>query len=496
MDYSGIKVLVMGLGLHGGGLETARFLLRRGAEVTVTDLRDEKTLRPAIEQLDAACGELGREKVRYVLGRHDIEDFQKAGMVIKNPGVKPDSPFLQAAKRIETDISLFLAESPARLFAVTGSKGKSCTASALHRILDRAHHSAAQPDLKRPGGRSFLGGNITVSPLTFLDDLTENDDVVLELSSWQLGDLKGRAAGDGSPLLKPSAAILTAIMPDHLDRYASMEEYVDDKRNIYRGQDSTCVTVAGEDEWGKSFRAETKGRPLVYSRSPLPEGQSGGWIDSNGAGLARLWDWPGAEETAELVPSRLLTPGDHQKLNLLASALAAYSLGVRAEKIHEALAAFPGIEHRLELFHETKEARFYNDSAATVPEAAAACIEALTSQGPLVLVTGGTDKNLDFSPLASAAGKADSIVLLAGSGCEKLSHLLDKAGVAYSGPFDDLEKAVNRALEAVSKLKNTAHGPVIVALSPGCASFGMFLNEFDRGRKWKDAVRGKLGVRS
>ena len=482
MEYSGKKVLVMGLGLHGGGLETARFLLKRGASLTVTDLRDEKILQPSIEQLDKTCREFGCEGVRYVLGKHEIGDFQKADMVIKNPGVKPDSPFLQAAKCIETDISLFLSESKVRLFAVTGSKGKSCTASALHWILCRSGNS----------GRVFLGGNITVSPLTFIDELTENDDVVLELSSWQLGDLKGRTvpqsgASDGSPLLKPKAAVLTAIMPDHLDRYVSMENYIDDKRNIYRGQDESCVTVAGDDSWGKSFHAESKGRPLVYSRHALGETQSGGWIDSGGRGLALLRDWPGSkEEIAELVPPRLRTPGDHQKINLLAAALAAYSLGVNAEKIYSALADFPGIEHRLELFHEANGVRFYNDSAATIPEAAAACIEALSSalqdtQGPLILVTGGTDKNLDFSPLAKAAVKAKEVILLAGTGSEKLSRLLGENGVNYSGPFDDLDKAVRCVLEKAQK-------GFIVALSPGCASFGMFLNEFDRGRKWKEAV--------
>jgi len=471
MDYSGIKALVMGLGLHGGGLESARFLLKRGAQVTVTDLRDEKTLLPSIEQLDRACKELGKEPVRYVLGKHEIEDFKKADIVIKNPGVKPDSPFLQAAKLIETDISLFLAESRARLFAVTGSKGKSGTASALHWILNK----------DRNKGKAFLGGNITVSPLTFIEELSENDDVVLELSSWQLGDVKGRTAADGSALLKPKAAVLTAIMPDHLDRYLSMEEYIDDKKNIYRGQDEKCVTVAGDDSWGKSFRAETKGRPLVYSRSLLAERQNGGWLEK-GRGFARLFNWDGVnDETVELVPEHLLVSGEHQKLNLLSAALAVYSLGGKAEKIRGALATFPGIEHRLELFHEAKSVRFYNDSAATIPEAAAACIEALTSAAPLVLVTGGTDKNLDFSSLAKAAGKAKAIILLAGTGSEKLIPLLGEEGISYSGPFDDLDKAVLCAIE------KAASGDSI-ALSPGCASFGMFLNEFDRGKKWKDAV--------
>lgn len=480
MDYTGIKALVMGLGLHGGGLETARFLLKRGAEVTVTDLRDEKTLLPSIEQLDTACREFGKKPVRYILGRHEIDDFKNADLVVKNPGVKPDSPYLQAAKKIETDISLFLSESPARLFAVTGSKGKSSTASALYHILDKTSRRGAAARRNKEERRAFLGGNITVSPLTFIDELNENDDVVLELSSFQLGDLKDRKKADGSPLLKPAAAILTAIMPDHLDRYASMEEYVDDKRYIYRGQDSACVTIAGDDDWGKSFRSETKGHPLVYSHSALAERLSGGWLENN-RGLARLLNRDGVnKETVELVPEKLLTAGDHQKLNLLAAALAAYSYGFKAENIRNALSSFKGVEHRLELFHEANGVRFYNDSAATIPEAAAACIEALAA-APLVLVTGGTDKNLDFSSLAKACIKAKEIILLAGTGSEKLASLLEKNCISYSGPFDNLDNAVRCAVEKAVKGGN-------VALSPGCASFGMFLNEFDRGRKWKEAV--------
>jgi UDP-N-acetylmuramoylalanine--D-glutamate ligase len=187
------------------------------------------------------------------------------------------------------------------------------------------------------------------------------------------------------------------------------------------------------------------------------------------------------EETACLVPARLRVPGDHQKLNLLAAALAVYGTGVDAKKIYNALGDFPGIEHRLELFHEAGGVRFYNDSAATIPEASAACIDALSPEGPLVLVTGGTDKNLDFTPFVKKAGNAKAVILLAGSGSEKLIPLLAENGVDYSGPFDDLEKAVRLSIEKAEK-------GGCVALSPGCASFGMFLNEFDRGRKWKDAV--------
>jgi len=477
MDYSGFKVLVMGLGLHGGGLETARFLLKRGASLTVTDLRDEKTLLPAIEQLDAACIEYGQEKIKYILGRHEIEDFKNADIVIKNPAVRPDSQYLQAAKKTETDISLFLSESPAKLFAVTGSKGKSSTASALFHILE-----------KYSNGKTFLGGNITVSPLSFIDNLGNNDNVVLELSSFQLGDLKGRKTSDGNALLKPAASILTTIMPDHLDRYVSMEEYVDDKRNIYRGQDSRDVTIAGNCPWGNSFLSETRARPIIYSPFLLGKNQSGGWLE-NGKGYAHFLNWEEiTEETVELVPQKLIVKGSHQKLNLLAAALAAYANRVEAENIKKALADFRGIEHRLELFLEVNGMCFYNDSAATIPQAATACIEALNSDTPLVLVTGGTDKNLDFSTLAKAALGAQAVILLAGTGSEKLAPLLTQACIKYFGPFDDLDKAVLCAIEKAENIKNKADGCVSIALSPGCASFGMFLNEFDRGKKWKEAV--------
>jgi UDP-N-acetylmuramoylalanine--D-glutamate ligase len=465
--YAGLKALIMGLGLHGGGLESARYLARCGADVTVTDLRDEKTLAPSVEKLA-----LGGGHIRCVLGRHDRADFERADLVVKNPGVRPDSPFLKAARRVETDISLFLADSPARLIAVTGSKGKSGTASALRHVLEEARKRGKLP------GRTYLGGNIAVSPLSFLDELTGGDDVVLELSSWQLGDLRDQTG----TALKPRSAVITAILPDHQDRYGSMEAYVADKRFIYRGQDKGDATIAGDDDWGRSFLGETPGRPLVYAESPLEEGRAGGWIaDPGGPGFARLYTGAAAGETAEVVPAHPLTPGRHQKKNLLAAALALLDLGLPPDLIRESLGSFPGIEHRLEFFHERGGIRFYNDTAATIPEAAAAAAAAFNR--PTVLVTGGTDKNLDFAPLARAAAGVKAVVLLAGTGSEKLRPLLDQGGVAYRGPCGSVEEAARAALEQASP------GDAVI-LSPGCASFGMFLNEFDRGRRWKEAVLG------
>jgi UDP-N-acetylmuramoylalanine--D-glutamate ligase len=489
MHYQGMKILIMGLGLHGGGVESALYLAGKGAELTVTDLRDEAVLAPSLEKLQV-LGDKARS-IRYVLGRHEIEDFKKADMVIKNPGVRPDSPFLKAARRVETDISLFLAASPARLSAVTGSKGKSSTASALHWVLAEARNRGLLP------GRAYLGGNIAVSPLSFLDKTGPEDDVVLELSSWQLGDLKGRVKpgpkdrgeGKGRALLKPRSAVITAIMPDHLDRYGSMEAYVADKRIVYQGQDQGDLTVAAGDAWGRSFHRESRGRSLVYAEAPLPAHEAGGWVSGpHSPGLARLplGFSPGASgRILEIVPPRLRVPGYHQKKNLLAAALSLLDLGLEADFIREVLENFPGIEHRLEFFHEAGGIRFYNDTAATIPEAAAAAVEAF-DRAP-VLVIGGTDKNLDFSPLVKAAAKAKALVLLAGTGSEKLKILLKEAGLSFQGPFETMEAAVWASLEAAEKGDS-------VALSPGCASFGMFLNEFDRGRRWKETVKRALGA--
>jgi UDP-N-acetylmuramoylalanine--D-glutamate ligase len=275
-----------------------------------------------------------------------------------------------------------------------------------------------------------------------------------------------------------------------------MEAYVADKRLIYRDQDKPSATVAGSDPWGMSFLAETGGRPLRYSPSPLPEGVSGGWLGGGGEpspegpGFARFYEpcppGLGAGETVEAVPEKLLVPGRHQKMNLLAAALALLDLGLEAAFVRESLGLFPGIEHRLEFFHEAGGVRYYNDTAATIPEAAEAAVEALRPAGPVLLVTGGADKKLDFEPLIRAASGAKAVLLLRGNATGRIMALLDRAGLSYLGPFDS-------AAEAAEAARDAALPGDTVLLSPGCASFGMFVNEFDRGNQWKEAVRRAAG---
>ena len=456
-DIAGLTVTVMGLGLNGGGLASARFFAEHGAkEVIVTDMKSEQDLAPSVAELRRY------PNIRFVLGGHRLDDFSAADIVIKNPGVKREgNPYLAAARCIETDISLFLRFSPAPILGVTGSKGKSSTVSALHY------------GLRQCGIPAFLGGNITVSPLTFLAETRADTPVVLELSSWQLGDLAQ------CPQFKPKIALLTAIMPDHQNWYGAMEPYVADKKIIYRNQDHSDYTICNyDDEWGAVFAEETAGRVFWYSTKPLPQPRLGAWIESDGSVRIRLE----AGKDQLLLPSRIAVPGMTLKQNVMAASLALALYGVPVADIPGCMQNYHGIPHRLEFFYETEQFKFYNDSAATIPEAAAAAVNAFDS--PIILITGGTDKKLDFNDLAPELKKAKALFLLAGTGTDKLLPLLRTQQTPFFGTFDNLSVLLQALKHEISSAKQE-----MVVFSPGATSFGMFKNEFDRGKRFKEAVQ-------
>ncbi len=452
---SGLKVTVMGLGLHGGGSASADFFARHGAEVTVTDLRSEAELAPSIDRLSG-------HDIRYVLGRHEETDFRSADIVIKNPAVPASSPLLQSARQVETDISVFLALSNNPLVAVTGTKGKSTTSSAIAHVM------------RRYDPRARLGGNITVSPLSFLDEIASLPDsvpVVLELSSWQLGDLRGKKT------LQPKVAVITNILHDHMNRYSSMDEYVADKMVIVEGQTPSDYTICNlDDPYGPRFAAATRAKLRWFSLEALPDGMRGGWLDKEAGGATAR-----SEDTErQLFPGPVALPGRHSILNLLAAGIALSCFGVPGELIEAELPTFPGIPHRLQFVAEVDGRRFYNDSAATIPEATAAAVTSFDAK--VVLIAGGTDKNLDFAPLRRLSHRPRCVVLLAGSASGKLKPLLDEERLPVHGPFDDLGRALDAAVA------QSEPGDVIL-LSPGCASFEMFRNEFDRGDRFVEMVQ-------
>lgn len=483
-DIKGKNIVVMGLGLNGGGEACVKFFLKHGANVLATDMKTAEQLKPTLERLKNDK-EIDISHLSYRLGEHKIEDFKNADCVIKNPGVKIEgNEYLAAAKNIETDISIFLHFTKAPIIAVTGSKGKSSTVSAINYGLNKA------------GFTSFLGGNITVSPLTFLEKTNEKTPVVLELSSWQLADLRGRNA------LKPKICIITKIVPDHQNWYHSMEKYVADKRLIYADQTSSDYSIFDFDgdepgtgpesggTWGNFFANETKGTVLRYSKSELPKGVYGVWQtkDENGNFLGKVI-LPQQKEP-EVILRNLIVPGEHMKTNALNAALVLRLMGVPSEKCAKILSEWPGIDHRLQFFYEKNGVRFYNDSCATVPEAAAAATQSFGK--PIYFLTGGTDKGLDLTPLVNALIcknnelPVKSLYLLEGSATDKIIPQLNAANVSYNGPYKNLDEMLNALKTELSK---TQHKDDIVVFSPGATSFGMFQNEFDRGNQFMQKVK-------
>ena len=446
-DIKGKKVTIMGLGLNGGGEAAVRFFLNKGAYVTVTDMKTQEQLAATVDKLNSDKS-LDLSRLTYRLGEHRIEDFENADCVIKNPGVKFEgNKYLAAARAIETDLSIFLRFTNCPIIAVTGSKGKSSTVSAIYYGLTQAGYTA------------FLGGNITVSPLTFFDQVSGDTPVVIEFSSWQLADLRGRG------VLRPHISIITKIVPDHQNWYGDMESYVADKRLIYADQTKGDYSIFDSDDWGDRFAAESKATVLRY-------GEKAKW---------------------SLELGELLVPGTHMKTNAQNAALVMHLMGISDDRIKEILQKWPGIDHRLQYFHSWKSpagatVKFYNDSCATVPEAAAAASQAFGK--PVVLMTGGTEKGLELTPLIKTLTAPDTangeitvkdIYLLAGTATDKLVPELDKAGVKYHGPFDGLEPLLKAYKEKA--------GEDIFVFSPGATSFGMFQNEFDRGNKYMATVK-------
>ena len=489
-DIKNKHITVMGLGLNGGGEAAVRFFLKYGAYVVATDMKTERELKPTVDSLnnDAA---LNRSRLTYRLGEHYLDDFRFADCVIKNPGVKYEgNVYLACAKAIETDMSIFLAFTKAPIIAVTGSKGKSSTASAIYFGLSQA------------GLMTFLGGNITVSPLSFLEKTNETTPVVLELSSWQLADLRGRK------LLKPRISLITKIVPDHQNWYGDMASYIADKRLIYADQEKNNCSIFDADpddegtpepeaglSWGDFFARESKATVFRYSVRALPAGVYGAWQDTDTdgkfLGRARL---PGNDMPVTLLRS-VSVPGRHMRANVLNAALVMALSGIGAQNISNILSRWKGIPHRLQYFHVWKQKNmrfhFYNDSCATVPEAAAAAVKSF--KAPVILIAGGTDKGLGQNALSEALShdaqkRVKALYLLSGTATDKLTELLCASRIPFYGPYDSLGELLG-ALKANECADDEREANEVVLFSPGATSFGMFTNEFERGSKFMEEVK-------
>lgn len=429
--FQGQKVLVMGLGLYGGGIAVVKWLVRQGAVVTVTDLKTRKDLEPSLKKLKNL-------PVKYVLGRHDQKDFAKADLVVQNPGVPRDSKYLKIARKkgipIENDASLFFKYARGVIIGVTGTRGKSTTASLVHAILRKKYkvHLAGLPD------QPIVG---------IIDRVNDDDLVVLELSSWQLEIL-------GRQKLSPEVAVVTNIFPDHLNRYSSMASYIAAKKNIFKFQnhDDVAVLNAENKETKKMFK-EVKSRLVKFSKKDFKN-------------LANV--------------SSLL--GEHNQENLAAAIAVAKIFKVKNEDIKTAIKEFKSLPSRIELVAEKNGISFYNDTTSTTPDAAIAALNSFAKKN-VILIAGGDTKNIPqekYREFAKAIKRnCKAVVLMAGPGSEKIIKELN---------FSSLVTDVKAMPEAVSLAKSFAKAGDVILLSPGSASFNLFVNEYDRGDRFNKAV--------
>lgn len=452
--FAGKRALVMGLGVHGGGLGVARFLAQQGAAVTVTDLRDAA-------QLAAPMRELADLPISYILGEHREADFTDTDLVIRNPAVPRESPLLAAARTagvpVEMEMSLFFRLCPAPIIGVTGTKGKTTTTSLCAAML-----TAWKP-------YTVVAGNMGVSALEQLPTITPTTPVVIELSSWQL---EGMAEYN----LSPHIAVATNLSPDHLNRYVTMETYADAKRGIVQAQGDNDYAILNRDDarvW--AFGSATPARILPFSLTD--GGGDGAWL----AAEQLCWRFGGVEYA---VPrDRLRLPGEHNAVDALAAGLAALALGAPFAAIEAGIAGFSGVKDRMESLGQIGGVEYINDTTATAPAAAAAAVAAMAK--PTILIAGGSEKHTDFADFAAVvAPRVKAIITLRGDSTPRLTDDLLRAGLDPArlyGPVESMDAAVDGATAL-------AEAGDAVLLSPACASFGMFRNEFHRGEIFRVAV--------
>ena len=277
-----------------------------------------------------------------------------------------------------------------------------------------------------------------------------------------------------SKMLIPKIAIITNIMPDHQNRYSSMDEYVKDKKLIYANQTKNDFLICNfDDEYGKIFAAESSAKVLFVSQKALPINTEGAFI-RNYKGYVRI---NGMEE--QVLPKDIKIPGEHNRLNLLYAALVLKLSGISSKDISKGLKNFTGIAHRMELVTVRNKVSWYNDSASTIPQATAAAMNG--ARTPFRLIAGGTDKKLDFNGTIDSFSQALSIYLLEGSATDRLTVFLDNKNISYNGPYNNLQSAVSAAEKAGKP------GEMVI-FSPGATSFGMFNNEFERGDQFRQIV--------
>lgn len=445
--FKGKKITVMGLGLLGRGIGVTKFLAECGAVLTVTDLKTKEQLAPALKQLSKF------KNIKYVLGEHKPEDFRHADIILKAGGVPLDSIYIAEARKnnipIEMDEALFARLVPpgVLLVGVTGTRGKSTVTHLLFAILNEALRLRSG----QKNSRIFLAGNVRgQATLPLLKKVKGGDVVVMELDSWRL-------QGFGESKISPNIAVFTNFMNDHQNYYRNnLGDYFADKANIYCYQtvEDILITNLDTQKLITKNKFPAKAKKVIARSSNVPT------------------SW------------KIKLLGEHNKQNIAYAVAAARALGVGDLVIKKAVESFVGLPGRMELVREVGGVKFYNDTNGTTPDAVLAALEALKKyHGKIVLLGGGTDKNLDYSNYIKTVPKAvKALILFKGTATDKIIAGLPNTTKLPVFVVESMKLAVDLAKEQVVK------GDVVL-LSPGAASFGVFKNEYDRGDQFVKLVK-------
>lgn len=440
-DFKGKKVLVVGLARSG--VAAARALLRLGAEVTVTDKKPLSQLQPQIDMLGKGA--------TIVAGGHPERIFLETDIIVLSPGV-PKLPQTAAAKqkgvKVISELELGWLLSDSKFIAITGTNGKSTVTTLTGLMLEKAGR-----DVLVAGN---IGNALTEEPAR----LKGKDWVVAEVSSFQLEDIE---------TFRPRIASVLNVTQDHLDRYKDMQEYAEAKARIFMNQTAEDILVLNYDDpevrgMGKSARS----RVIPFSRL---ERHAHGVYAADGA------IWFQGHRLCRIEDMKI--KGVHNIENAMAAAAMAVSAGADKAAVEAVLREFPGLEHRLEFVRTKDGVTYINDSKGTNVGAVFKSLEGFDQ--PVILIAGGLDKGSDFSPLFELFRRKVKLLILIGKAAPKMHEALGRAAETVLAA--SLEEAVRLASEkAVS-------GDVVL-LSPACASFDMFKDFEDRGRRFKQAVMG------
>ena len=434
-ELAGREVLLLGLGAFGGGAGCARALARRGARLTITDLRPEEQLSESIQELEGI-------EYRPAFGGHSPELFERAEVVVVNPAVPQGASWLQVARdqgcQLTTQVNLALrlaAQVPA--VAITGTHGKSSTASLLHHLL------------RSLPGRTVLSGNVGGSLLEAVEGLTPQDRLIVELSSFQLERLD-------APQGWPQVALFTCLRPDHLDRHGDMEHYAAAKRRLLEFQNEQGLALFPRDEASlDAFAAAARGR-----------------VERWGSGDLNLARW-GADE------ADLPWHEDYRLPSLLLAARAAQEFGLPESELGAAMRGFRGLPHWLEELPAPAGFRFIDNGIATHPEPTQAAIESLLPQtAALSVLVGGYDKGLPLLDLPASLARCQQVHLF-GAGGERIAAALPSSSTSVR-IHANCADAVHAALAELPAAGGT------LLFSPSFASFDEFRNFRDRARLFQD----------